>query len=966
MSRHGGLSGRANLSAIGMAILAMLASTVILSGPQVVRADDVNAGAGALALTTTDSDTAGDKKKKKDTNAEDGLLLRSSDPLGLDVPKEITAQYGISGAKPTTTSETDEAQDYVRNYADSQIAKAEARIRSYTLDLATNNFQAAGQKFLGERFQVFSSLVWTEKNQIRGAINVVAPLRESERGVTFLQPGIVIWNGKDIAGSRDSRTDFSLGLVHRIPASGGGYFGGSVFYDSGRYSHQRLGLGLDYQIHQTRLSANYYLPLSESEQGFRGFRERALRGYDFSFEQGYGERFVFSATGGIWESTAANSPTSSQSLLKASAKYFVNENVSLRGGYEWAGKGINSDDGYNLGVDVHFPGGGNGFRTGFQADPWAPVKRESRILVTRDDTGPAARDLASGGDRDIVSVDNVASSGINRPASGSVGAHSVRVTLGPGARVYYAVNWEFGRPDNTAIALEGGDPDIDDWFAHSVTGDGTLNAEDGGGNCITVEQSTENSVFDINFRVHGKTNAAARVIHMRLTPVAGEAACIASSPGGAAQALSSVEVGNGVIDVRIPLNAKGNIAPEYFVRLSSAAVPAVTDADGETFRVFVSDAIAGNELAALPADDQVQVALAFSSLTETLGDTYTVTAGAGATREGSSGRWIIAFSGETTGIDFTVGLGEPKRSRATVRAALDGFVPTGGDIVPGFGTPNFKDITLTATVTDPVTAVYFSEAASSSPETGSATIRLARAPGSPSNLDVGYEVIAGTATAGDDYTEPADDATVRFDGAGTTANITVPLTNDSDREGGETFTVRLVAPSANNYELGAVTEHVVTITDDDTAAVSLSANRTFATEGATGASRVVVTATRSGVTTGALAAPILIGHASDAATLGAVADNGDYSVTGATASASGGQRHTLNFTGSSTTATVTFDFHDDDFAEGDENITVRLARPAADAGYAAGAVDTLFLSVIDGDKPAFRLTTAAAADIREN
>ncbi|MDA8031660.1 MAG: hypothetical protein MPK62_11165, partial [Alphaproteobacteria bacterium] len=236
MSRHGGLSGRANLSAIGMAILAMLASTVILSGPQVVRADDVNAGAGALALTTTDSDTAGDKKKKKDTNAEDGLLLRSSDPLGLDVPKEITAQYGISGAKPTTTSETDEAQDYVRNYADSQIAKAEARIRSYTLDLATNNFQAAGQKFLGERFQVFSSLVWTEKNQIRGAINVVAPLRESERGVTFLQPGIVIWNGKDIAGSRDSRTDFSLGLVHRIPASGGGYFGGSVFYDSGRYS----------------------------------------------------------------------------------------------------------------------------------------------------------------------------------------------------------------------------------------------------------------------------------------------------------------------------------------------------------------------------------------------------------------------------------------------------------------------------------------------------------------------------------------------------------------------------------------------------------------------------------------------------------------------------------------------------------------------------------------------------------
>ena len=83
---------------------------------------------------------------------------------------------------------------------------------------------------------------------------------------------------------------------------------------------------------------------------------------------------------------------------------------------------------------------------------------------------------------------------------------------------------------------------------------------------------------------------------------------------------------------------------------------------------------------------------------------------------------------------------------------------------------------------------------------------------------VSYEVVAGTATAGTDYTLP-DPTTVTFVSADgdTTKDIEIDITEDSDIEGNETFTVRLLSsPTASISDTAG--EIVVTITDDESGA----------------------------------------------------------------------------------------------------------------------------------------------------
>ena len=176
------LSGRAHVGAIFAAIVALAVAGGLLSGP--VRGQSA-------------------------PGEERPLLLGESDSLGVSVPREITATYGTSGGVPTNTSETAE----LRGHLLSQVDRAEVYARRYVLDLATSRFETAGQRFLGERFRVFSSLVWTQENRFSGSLTIVAPLRETARGITFLQPGLITWNGTAVGGTTDRRADFSLGLV---------------------------------------------------------------------------------------------------------------------------------------------------------------------------------------------------------------------------------------------------------------------------------------------------------------------------------------------------------------------------------------------------------------------------------------------------------------------------------------------------------------------------------------------------------------------------------------------------------------------------------------------------------------------------------------------------------------------------------------------------------------------------------
>ena len=83
----------------------------------------------------------------------------------------------------------------------------------------------------------------------------------------------------------------------------------------------------------------------------------------------------------------------------------------------------------------------------------------------------------------------------------------------------------------------------------------------------------------------------------------------------------------------------------------------------------------------------------------------------------------------------------------------------------------------------------------------------------PSNLgtSVAYQTNDGTAVAGQDYT--AASGTINIPPGNSTDNITISLTDDTDIEIGETFSIVLSNP--DNATLGTTTTSQVTITDDE-------------------------------------------------------------------------------------------------------------------------------------------------------
>lgn len=121
----------------------------------------------------------------------------------------------------------------------------------------------------------------------------------------------------------------------------------------------------------------------------------------------------------------------------------------------------------------------------------------------------------------------------------------------------------------------------------------------------------------------------------------------------------------------------------------------------------------------------------------------------------------------------------------------------------------------------------FAAAASSLGEAdGNATLAvvLTTDDGQPSGkvVQVSYQSADGTTSAGADYNAVSD--TLAFPAgtaSGATQNIQVAITADDLDEADETFALNLSTPV--EADLGAISSHTVTITDDDTAAISVSA-----------------------------------------------------------------------------------------------------------------------------------------------
>ncbi|MDM8557527.1 Calx-beta domain-containing protein [Candidatus Parabeggiatoa sp. HSG14] len=104
--------------------------------------------------------------------------------------------------------------------------------------------------------------------------------------------------------------------------------------------------------------------------------------------------------------------------------------------------------------------------------------------------------------------------------------------------------------------------------------------------------------------------------------------------------------------------------------------------------------------------------------------------------------------------------------------------------------------------------------------TGTATILVERVNGSDTGVTVNYATTDGSATAGSDYTNTSGTLTWPDKDERAKA-ITLPITDDSDYEGDETFIITLSNPTGGEGEylakLGTPTQITVTIVDDEAA-----------------------------------------------------------------------------------------------------------------------------------------------------
>ena len=138
---------------------------------------------------------------------------------------------------------------------------------------------------------------------------------------------------------------------------------------------------------------------------------------------------------------------------------------------------------------------------------------------------------------------------------------------------------------------------------------------------------------------------------------------------------------------------------------------------------------------------------------------------------------------------------------------------------------------VAVTVTDVTPTLSITEAAAAPEHAGNLVFEVQLSAPAGEDVTVGYATSDGTATAGEDYTAAAGDATLTIAAGQRTAAIAVPITNDSVDEVNETFTVTLRDPENAALARGRETA-TGTIADDDAATLSVADARVKEARGA--------------------------------------------------------------------------------------------------------------------------------------
>ncbi|MBX9627037.1 MAG: DUF4394 domain-containing protein, partial [Gemmataceae bacterium] len=209
---------------------------------------------------------------------------------------------------------------------------------------------------------------------------------------------------------------------------------------------------------------------------------------------------------------------------------------------------------------------------------------------------------------------------------------------------------------------------------------------------------------------------------------------------------------------------------------------------------------------------------------------------------------------------------------------------------------------------------------------GTATVTLTRTDGGVGALTVTVSVTGGTATAGTDFgTVPA---TVTFADGQTTANLVIPITDDTDAEPSETITLAIAAPT-NGGLLGTATTGMVTILDNEPATVAFDGATSTVAEDVAGGT-VTIRLVRTGDLSAAVDATVAVDAASTAT------NPADFT---------GTFPATVSFAAGAAEAFLTVPIVND--AVFDAGETVVLTVTGVSGGGAVGAVATNTLTITD-------------------
>ena len=255
---------------------------------------------------------------------------------------------------------------------------------------------------------------------------------------------------------------------------------------------------------------------------------------------------------------------------------------------------------------------------------------------------------------------------------------------------------------------------------------------------------------------------------------------------------------------------------------------------------------------------------------------------------------------------------------------------------PGAGVEFGGIVTHTVTISDddiPDEIKWTAAAVSVSESVGNVILTVTRHTPGAGTVGVSYGTSSNSATAGSDFTSTS--GTLSFGPSVTQQSIVIPIVSDGAFEDDETFFVTLSSPTGG--VLGAFTQQVVTILNDDAPPTLQFSAASRAVEESAGV--ILVRVTRSGD----ISNPVSVSYATAPGT----ATSADFSP------ASG----TLNFGAFVSALDIAVPITSDGEIEGDESFTIALSNPT---GISVLGVPSLHTVTINGE-PAVSFANSVAS-----